>query len=167
MDKNTLPIINNERLCLKTATKSHISQLQSWFNDSDQVLKWAGPSFDFPATNAAFHQQLSAAGFTSFSLLHNDDLIGFGQYQLHSPFLHLGRLVINPKQRGNGLASILLAELIRQGAKQDTIKKVSLFVYVDNPVAYKAYIRAGFNKTAYPPGKQSIEGCDYLTLTRK
>lgn len=167
MDKNALPIINSESLCLKTATKSHISQLRLWFKDSGQVLKWAGPSFDFPATDAEFHERLSAVGFTSFSLLHNDKLIGFGQYQLLPPFMHLGRIVINPRLRGTGLGSILLSLLIEQGALQDTVKKVSLFVYVNNPVAYKAYLRAGFTKTAYPPGKQSIEGCDYLTLTRE
>lgn len=157
----------NPGLSWETATKTHISQLQSWFNDSEQVLKWAGSSIDFPATDVSFYQQLSAAGFTSFSLSYDSNLIGFGQYQLHPPFLHLARLVINPKQRGKGYASLLISHLIEEGAKQGTIKKVSLFVYENNPVAYKAYTSAGFIKDKYPPGKQVIEGCDYLTLRLK
>lgn len=165
MDKNDLPIIVHDELRLEVSTNTHLSQVQLWFNDNRQIREWAGYSFDFPTSNANFIQQLSAPGFTSFSLMHNEDLVGFGQYQLYPPFLHLGRLAINPKLRGNGFAHVLLQSLINEGAKKGAIKKVSLFVSQSNKIAYKVYTKAGFIKTVYPQGKKEIEGCDYLTLS--
>ena len=167
MNKTALPIIVKESLCLEVSTKIHLSQLKSWFNDSQQVLEWAGPSFVFPASETSFIQQLSAPIFTSFSLTHNDDLVGFGQYQLHPPFLHLGRLAIKPIYRGNGLGHALLKALIDEGIKNDTIKTISLFVYNNNQIAYKVYKKAGFTKSVYPLGKQKIKDCDYLVLNLK
>lgn len=164
MDKNPFPIIVNKALCLEVSTNVHLSQIQGWFNNSQQVLEWAGPSLEFPSSDATFIQQLSAPGFTSFSLMHNDKLVGFGQYQLHPPFLHLGRLVINPGLRGNGLAHVLLKRLIDEGVKKDTIETVSLFVYQSNKIAYKLYRKAGFTEGVYPLSKQKIPGCDYLVL---
>jgi ribosomal protein S18 acetylase RimI-like enzyme len=166
MKNNTpLPNIVNEKLHLEVSTSTHLSLIQLWFTDREKVLTWAGQSFDFPTSNANFIQQLSAHGFTSFSLMLNEDLVGFGQYQLYPPFLHLGRLVINPKHRGNGFAHVLLQSLINEGAKKGAIKKVSLFVSQSNKIAYKVYTKAGFIKKVYPQGKREIEGCDYLTLS--
>jgi ribosomal protein S18 acetylase RimI-like enzyme len=164
-DNTPLPNIGNEQLRLEVSTSTHLSQIKLWLNDSQNVLEWAGQSFDFPTSNANFIEQLSAPGFTSFSLMRNDELVGFGQYQLHPPLLHIGRLVINPKLRGNGFAHVLLQGLINEGTKKGAIKKVSLFVYQSNKIAYTVYMKAGFIKTVYPNGKKEINGCDYLTLS--
>jgi len=168
----------SESLSLKRASKTHIAELQTWFNDSDQILMWAGPSLGFPLGKDDFREKLSELGFTSFALISNlqqkvsdsqqkENVYGFGQYQLHPPLLHLGRLAISPRHRGKGLASVLLNKLIKKGNRQGTITTVSLFVFVSNTAAYKAYLSAGFVKTANPTGKQIIEGCDYLTLNLK
>lgn len=164
MDKNALPKIVNDRLCLEASTYTHFSKIRSWFKDGKQIQEWAGSSFDFPASDASFTQQLNTPGFTSLSLMHDNYLVGFGQFQLHPPFLHLGRLTINPKLRSKGLAHVLLRHLIDEGSKTRTIKTVSLFVYESNEIAYRVYKKAGFVKCAYPLGKQKIQGCDYLVL---
>lgn len=165
MDKNTLPINRNLSLSLEKASKTHISLIRSWFNSHEQVREWAGPSFGFPTTSAEFYKQISQSEFTSFALVDGDNLIGFGQYQIHSNFLHLGRLAINPDHRGKGFAYHLLTALIDKGKEQNTIKKVSLYVYQNNLVAYKTYLRAGFSKSKLLNGKRPNEGCDFLTMT--
>ncbi|MFT4653304.1 MAG: ribosomal protein S18 acetylase RimI-like enzyme [Kangiellaceae bacterium] len=167
MDKNTLLSIDKNQLCLQKASKEHIAQLQLWFTSKRSLLMWGGPKLDFPASAEQFFEQLTAGEFSSFSLLLNQQLIGFGQYQLYSPFMHLARVAINPQYQRLGFASVLLQQLLDHGCEQGDINQASLFVYIKNQIAYKTYIKKGFQKTTLPNGITKTNDCDYLTMCVK
>lgn len=162
-----LPSLDKKQLCLQKASKAHIAQLQLWFTSKQSLLMWGGPKLDFPATAEQFFEQLTVGEFASFSLMLNKQLVGFGQYQLHSPFMHLARVAINPQYQRLGFASVLLQHLLDRGGAQVGINQASLFVYIRNEVAYKTYIKKGFQKTALPCGIKKMNGCDYLTMRVK
>lgn len=164
MDKNTLTQVNKDQLCLQKASKTHIAELQLWFTSQQAVLTWGGPKLSFPAAEHEFFEQLTGGEYTSLSLMMNKQLVGFGQYQIHPPFMHLGRLAINPHYRGLGLASILLKHLLDSGSMLSGVSRASLFVYTDNHIAYQTYVKRGFKKTLLPSGVNKMEGCDFLTL---
>ncbi|MGY8898864.1 MAG: GNAT family N-acetyltransferase [Paraglaciecola sp.] len=74
---------------------------------------------------------------------------------------HLGRLVVNPAHRGQGIAATLIANLAVKGKKELKVTSCSLFVFSDNISAISAYQKLGFVKTQYPTD-MPLADCIYM-----
>ena len=59
------------------------------------------------------------------------NLLGFGQCYELLQRCHLGRLVVNPAHRGQGLVAALMVRLIDFGANKFNAREASLFVLED------------------------------------
>ncbi|WP_105170055.1 GNAT family N-acetyltransferase [Pseudoalteromonas sp. T1lg23B] len=131
-------------------TDSHILQLMTWFNNSWELQRWAGPNFRYPFDLPSFKEDLRVNEQRCLALLSpQGELLAFGQYYLRSECCHLARLAVSPMHRGKGLVNTLLSELCKRGLQSLQVQQCSLFVYPDNLSAIKAYERFGFKQTQY------------------
>lgn len=164
MDKNTISVIEKEGLCLRSASKADIANVQTWFSDAQSVLSWGGPSLTYPISTTNFYLQLCRGNYDSFVMYAGAELVAFGQYQLHPPLVHLARLSVHPQHRGKGLASMLLQKLIEQALTRAQLNQASLYVYQSNHIARNLYIKMGFTKTNLPKSKRGLVGCDFMVM---
>jgi len=148
---------------LHEVTNNHLLEVMSWFDDEQSFFTWSGPNFRYPYDLTSFREDLNLSELSSFVLL--DDnlmLLAFGQCYLRIGRCHLGRLVVNPNCRGQGIAKQLISKLLQVGAKDLGVNEGSLFVLNHNKAAIKCYQSFGFAFSPYPD-ELPIENCMYMT----
>ncbi|MGJ8682363.1 GNAT family N-acetyltransferase [Paraglaciecola sp.] len=140
----------------------HLVKMMTWFADEQELKDWAGPNFRYPLSLSSFTEDLKLNKLKSFVLLSNKaEFLGFGQYYLRLNKCHLGRLVVNPKFRGQGIAFELMSQLCAQGLQELGVTDCSLFVLGYNESAIKSYKKFGFEFTDYPE-EIFLENCLYM-----
>jgi ribosomal protein S18 acetylase RimI-like enzyme len=148
---------------LALASIAEMQQLQRWFHSAEQQQSWGGDNFDYPCSELRFLELLCRPGTQSFSLLADDGtLLGFGQICDRFNCHHLARLVIKPELRGQGLAKVLLFELIIQALSRQQ-RTISLYVHRHNAIALQCYRSMGFQLS--PPPEQENQRLYFMTLT--
>ncbi len=152
---------------LATLTNAHIDALMQWFPDAASVAVWS-PSNSFPFTDRQrFILESKLDEIASWMLVDDADTpLAFGQYYARQGCCHLGRLVVAPERRGQGLAGELIRLLMARGTAELGMTRCSLFVLDYNTVARKVYASLGFKETQYPE-KIPLPDCLYLTLQYK
>lgn len=149
-----------------------IQIMMTWIKDERELSAWAGPYFRYPFTLDSFTEDLRLRELTSYCLLGSnfaapndpDDLLAFGQFYQRLDKCHLARLLVAPKQRGKGLAKVLIKSLSELGRQRFGLDGDSLFVLPDNTAAIRAYTRIGFEVVDYPE-QPPLEGCLYMIRT--
>jgi len=130
----------------RSAQNSDIIELSSWFNTKKEAQNWGGPLIRFPINPQQLKEDISFNVHASYSLMNNDDqVLGFIQVFDKYDFKHIGRVVINPHKRGEGLGLKLMEFLFEE--YKDCNKTYSLYVYKDNPKAKNLYEKLGFKIT--------------------
>jgi ribosomal protein S18 acetylase RimI-like enzyme len=155
-------------MLLTYPTQKQYLQVKDWFSNRKQIYAWGGPNLTYPMSDENFLKLLTADHFKSFGLLNDEQqLVAFGQYYRRLDYHHLGRLAVNPKYRGQGLAKILITKILEQAFLQQSAKGASLFVFKDNIVAYQCYQSLGFIETDYPedPFPGNMQNCAYMVLS--
>jgi len=147
---------------LITPTGSHLLEIMQWFTNEQELTIWSGPNFRYPFDLVSFSEDLKMTELNSF-VLTNDQLeaMAFGQYYLRLGRCHLGRLVVNPNFRGQGIARQLMDRLFTLGKKDLGVSEGSLFVLDHNEAAIKSYQSFGFLFTSYPE-IIPMESCSYM-----
>ena len=142
--------------------EDHLVEMMSWFSCETELTDWSGPNFRYPFDLTSFIDDLKLSKLNSFVLISNDsELLAFGQYYQRLEKCHLGRLIVNPKFRGKGLASDLMLHICELGLKELKVKECSLFVLAHNEYAIKAYKKFGFYFVDYP-GEIPLDNCLYM-----
>ncbi|WP_297808541.1 GNAT family N-acetyltransferase [uncultured Methylophaga sp.] len=134
------------KLSLAQPNASHYDALSTWISDAEACVHWAGPGIDYPFSGEALPQLLQKQDSKSFSLTDAEEgLMGFGQYWPGKPgTVHLGRIIINPLYRGQGLGKALLQLLIAEASHRHQPETITLNVLRDNPRATFLYRKMGF-----------------------
>jgi ribosomal protein S18 acetylase RimI-like enzyme len=136
--------------------------MMSWFSNEQELTDWSGPNFRYPFNSSSFIEDLKLTHLNSFALISNEnEFLAFGQYYQRVGKCHLGRLIVNPKFRGRGIAAELIDHLCVHGINELKVKKCSLFVLSHNKSAIKAYEKYGFTFAKYPD-EISLENCLYM-----
>lgn len=147
---------------LSQLSDEHLVELMSWFTTENELNLWSGPDFRFPFDLNSFKCDLKLETLASFSLLSTQaELLGFGQYYLRLGKCHLGRLVISPRFRGQGIATHLIQQLCSKGKADLRTNAYSLFVLEHNDSAIKSYQKLGFTFESYPE-EISLKNCLYM-----
>ena len=147
---------------LTQPSDEHFIQLMSWFSSENELCIWSGPNFRYPFELSSFKSDLNLNILKSFSLISSEGaLLAFGQYYLRLGKCHLGRLVVNPSLRGQGIASHLISQLSVLGKSDLSTESCSLFVLGHNESAIQAYTKFGFSMADYPE-KMPLENCFYM-----
>ena len=156
-------LVNSQNELLESSDE-HITQLQTWFKNQHEIYTWG--AIRAPMSCSEFIHHLRRAHLHSYSLTSQQQhLLAFGQYYLRLNRHHLGRLVVNPAHRGEGLAKQLICQLIDKAYQQQDAQGVSLFVFRDNITAYQCYQSLGFVEYDYPGGiPGDMQNCAYMIL---
>ncbi len=156
-------LIMNNRLL--PVSKTDIRPMMGWFEDKQALLQWSGPDFAYPFTEASFYRDLKLQKCASYGLISDvGELVAFGQFYRRLNRCHLGRLVVSPVFRGQGVAQQLIESLTAIGCDQLGVNQVSLFVLSNNSAAISAYEKAGFEITPYPE-QMPLDDCFYMIRT--
>jgi ribosomal protein S18 acetylase RimI-like enzyme len=140
----------------------HLEQMLTWFTDTQAVFDWAGPNFRYPYNLSSFTADLTLDKLASFVLVSDKkQLLGFGQYYRRIDRCHLGRIIISPQWRGNGLAKMLIEQLTAKGLKAFNVEQSSLFVLSHNHQALYTYLKLGFVQSEYPAAIP-LQHCLYM-----
>jgi ribosomal protein S18 acetylase RimI-like enzyme len=146
---------------LVRTTREHLRQMMAWFPDAGSCAVWGGPEFRYPFSEETFVADSRCATLPTWSLVGDGGaLLGFGQYYDRVGRCHLGRLVISPDWRGEGLGTRLIDGLIELGAPALRASECSLFVSRSNRAAARLYARLGFTVADYPDGSIPLPGSD-------
>ncbi|WP_152088096.1 GNAT family N-acetyltransferase [Pseudoalteromonas sp. A25] len=152
-------------MALVLAKDAHIAQLMAWFKNEPQLTEWAGPNFRYPFEPKSFKADLQTDRITSCALQSQQGLLlAFGQFYMRFGRCHLARLVVNPEQRGQGVANLLLNALCKRGLQSLNAKQCGLFVYNDNHSAIHAYEKFGF-VIHQSPEHELVEHCVYMVMS--
>ncbi|MDO6445851.1 GNAT family N-acetyltransferase [Colwellia sp. 1_MG-2023] len=151
------------RLTLIPCSQDHIETLRTWSTQQDEVTQWAGPNVRFPHTLQTFLADLKYPELPSYGLINEKKaLVAFGQFYQRLGHCHLGRLIVNPDFRRQGIAKILVEALSNKAQQVLQLTDLSLFVYQNNTAAITLYKKLGFNETNYPED-MPLTDCLYLT----
>jgi len=151
---------------LINANDSHIKEMMNWFSNEQSLSLWSGPNFSFPFTFESFKRDLKVDDLSSFTLVDNKgSFIAFGQYYLRLGKCHLGRLVVGPKNRGQGIGRYLIDYLSQRGCETLNVSKISLFVLEHNKAALNLYLNCGFTEYDYPE-PLPLKNCLYLVKSQ-
>jgi ribosomal protein S18 acetylase RimI-like enzyme len=147
---------------LTKPTTKHLKQIMAWISSEQELLQWAGPDFRFPYDLDSFSEDLKLAKLNSYCLLSNEsELLAFGQFYLRLGKCHLGRLIVNPDRRGQGVAKLLIEKLSEKGCAELEVEDCSLFVLDNNQSALRVYEKMGFQLAQYPK-KLLLPHCLYM-----
>jgi RimJ/RimL family protein N-acetyltransferase len=109
-----------------------------------------------------FSEDLKLQKLQSYCLISDEsDLLAFGQFYLRLGRCHLGRLIVNPEFRGQGIIHTLIDKLSDYGCAELNVNQCSLFVLNNNEFALRAYKAYGFKLDKYPK-KLQLENCLYM-----
>ena len=148
---------------LVSTTQEHLRLLMTWFPDAESCRLWGGTDFRHPFNEDSFVADSRCETLPSYSLVGADgELLGFGQHYDRVGRCHLGRLVISPEHRGEGLGTRLIDKLIELGGPAFGASECSLFVARTNPAAARLYERLGFTIAPYPAASFDLAGSDYM-----
>lgn len=147
---------------LRTPSQHHFATLGDWIRDAEQCLLWAGPALAFPFDSQMLPSLLETEVCDSYALVDEDDrLAGFGQIFRREPEAgHLGRIIIDPQRRKQGVGQILCKELIDAGAHRHGFRSMTLWVFTDNLAAVHLYSALGF----LPEAREGMAGCQFMRL---
>ena len=147
---------------LHAPSPRQFATLGNWIEDAQQCLRWAGPKLAFPFDSSVLQSLLETEPMDSYALLdQHANLAGFGQIIRREPETgHLGRIIIDPHRRQQGIGQILCSELIRAGVRQHGFRSMTLWVYLDNAPAVQLYRALGF----VPEAREGAAGCQFMRL---
>lgn len=153
---------NAKHYQLVQANKENITQLMTWFTDEDSIISWSGNHFRYPFSAQSFVEDSKFNELASYVLIDdNGQLVAFGQFYQRLNRCHLGRLVVAPAMRGQGVIKVLLSQLSQKGASVLQLDELSLFVFKDNKAAINAYLKFGFKVREYPE-EIGLPDCLYM-----
>lgn len=150
-------------LKLIPCTKDHILDLSTWCNYQHEIEQWAGPNIRFPYTLQTFIEDINYHELPSYGLINQqNEMAAFGQFYERLSHCHLGRLIVSPRFRRQGIAPKLVNELSITARETLKLSALSLFVYPDNIAALTLYKNMGFIEKDYPKDIP-LKNCLYLT----
>ena len=177
----------NRRLVLGPFQGEDRDPLLGWIADSRAARAWGGPHTPFPVTpewlRREWERRSGSGGGVSYTL-------GFAGREIPSgapasgdaaaitPVAYgqimdidsaegtarLGRLIVDPARRGEGLGRELVEELLEIAFGDLGLRRVNLRVYRWNTAALLCYLSAGFRVEGIIPGAVDFEGESWDTV---
>ncbi|ODC02918.1 hypothetical protein BFW38_04465 [Terasakiispira papahanaumokuakeensis] len=139
-------VLSKASLSLRSPQPFDYEAIASWVVDQQACIRWAGPAVPFPLVPATLPEILQVEGGASYCLAEgNQPCVGFGQCWTEvEGAVHIGRIMIAPEVRGQGVGRLLCEKLIHQVVESTGALRVTLRVYRDNARARALYSSLGF-----------------------
>lgn len=149
----TLPnVITSPPLHLRRRTEGDCETIVSWIDNAADLYLFSGPRLQWPLDSTQLLRMDQIVGLTAWVLVDDklDDVVGHFDVAIDHGAARLGRVIIDPLRRGQGLSRILVDQAIAQ-ARRFGASSLSLNVIAGNDRAVRAYERAGFHLVADHP----------------
>ncbi len=155
-------------MTLTPATDDHVRALMAWFPDRRSCAIWGGHTFRYPFTESTFLADTRFRDLPSYVLVDAEaQPLAFGQYYRRAGRCHLGRLVVSPAHRGQGIGTQLIRGLVELGTRRLGLAECSLFVDPDNGPAIGLYERLGFVPAVYPDDDPDVRVYLYMVVAAR
>lgn len=131
-----------------TESLSDLETVKNWVTSKAQCTAWAGDIVRFPFVGTSLEDDIEFTQHQHFIITIADELAAFAQLQTVNPqHVHIGRLIINPSFRGQGIAPKFFKMLTDKACTQNPqIKLITLNVLETNLTALKIYAAQGFEQ---------------------
>ena len=131
---------------------AHFPVISSWLGSERDVVQWGGPGLTCPITDDQLEQMIIDGQTVPPKRLSwmavNDSQVLAGHIQLAMDWKNgvarIGRVMVAPKMRGQGLAKPLLAAGLERAFSHPEIHRTELNVYTWNSAAIRTYNKLGF-----------------------
>lgn len=158
--------IDGASLSLRVRDERDVHEIVDWVPDAAALYHFSGSRLRWPLTASQLQGMVGIEGLTpSVVVTSSGELVGHFDLTLDGQIARLGRVIVNPKLRGRGLAGVIVelavAEAQRLGA--DVIR---LTVISANEPAVRAYGRAGFAPVAGDPERGDVTAMERSVVTR-
>ena len=138
-------------LTLRPFAPSDYTLLSSWFNSLPDVVQWGGSHVSYPITPADLDVMLQEGqsqppSRRCWMVCRGDTPVGHAQlaYDWRDGNIRLGRVVIAPSERGQGLGRPMVTLMIDEAFRTPGIERLELNVYTFNERAIHLYKTLGF-----------------------
>jgi RimJ/RimL family protein N-acetyltransferase len=131
----------------------HFPVLRSWLGSERDLVQWGGPDLTYPITDHQLEQMVIEGQtappkrlcWMAADVTHA--LTGHIQLALdwRNGLARIGRVMIAPNMRGQGLAAPLLEAALEQAFSYREIERTELYVYSWNAPAIRTYAKIGFS----------------------
>lgn len=131
---------------LAPARKEHLGQVLPWITSPEALRLWGGSALTYPPQLERTWGEIGADSTNTYVLMDEGQaVVGFGQV-LPRPAdtVHLGRIILAPEQRGQGLGRELCERLIQVAYASSHPRRITLNVYCHNVPAVRLYTSLGF-----------------------
>ncbi len=150
---------------LRATTFADAELVSSWVSSPEELLTFAGPKLRFPLDPQAL-LDTSLEGWQVRSLFFEGRLVGTGSFTLRDGAVHLGRLMVDPQRRGEGLGRVLVTERLEHALLHSPelarCLRATLNVASGNVAARRLYESLDFSVT----GEEADHGRTWLGMTR-
>lgn len=134
-------------LHLETADQADVHRIASWVTSEADVLTFAGPSLTYPFTAAEFFKPTTGRR-ESLVLRAGSAAVATGALEGRRPGeVRIGRVLVDPGQRGQGLGRSMMQLLINRAATRRGVRHLTLGVFEGNRPARALYESLGFVDT--------------------
>lgn len=131
-----------------TESLSDLETIKNWVTSKAQCAAWAGDMVRFPFVGTNLQDDIEFTQHQHFIIKIDGELAAFAQLRTINPYQsHIGRLIINPNFRGQGIAPKFFKLLTNKARTQNPqIKLITLNVLETNLTALKIYAAQGFEQ---------------------
>ncbi|WP_343283921.1 GNAT family N-acetyltransferase [Vibrio sp. Of14-4] len=151
---------------LRAFTPRDHKYLINWINSEKLNYQWGGPTFRFPLDNTQLNQHYTQANVFPFIFTKEGKAVGYVELvQVSEELCRICRVFVPNHVRGNGIAKLMLKQLIKQAKERHHVKTLSLLVFETNTIAKRCYESLGFVAISHEKGTQSWDGELWNLLT--
>ena len=131
--------------------------LIEWMEDEKTFVQWCANHLPFPLSSEALEEYKKECDESKDIWLltaidENGSPVGhiLVKYKkIDTDSIHLGHVIVDSKNRGNGLGKELLELVLVYAFNVLRVSKVTLSVFDNNPIAYNCYKSSGFEVYEY------------------
>lgn len=143
---------------LRPADPAELKVILEWIDSPHALMMWGGDLLTYPPEVEKTWREIGADGGNTFAFVDADGSIaGFGQtLPKEQGRVHLGRIIVSPDLRGQGLGRVLVRMLIDSVSENFHPETITLNVYHDNLPAVRLYQSLGFEVVSEDEGQASL-----------
>ncbi|MFG3000852.1 GNAT family N-acetyltransferase [Streptomyces sp. NPDC048340] len=142
------------------------ARLRSWITTEAELVTWAGNGFRWPLDDAQLDAYAAEPGRHIWTAVRGGDPEGpavpVGHISLNGT--RLGRVLIAPEARGQGLGEALLTLVIRRAFGELGLPDIGLGVWAHNTAALHLYEKLGFRTEEILPGVEEVDGVPWTAV---
>ena len=130
-----------------------------WIDSERLNYQWGGPNFDFPLDHNQLEHHCVKSEVLPFIFTSNGEEAGYVElFKVSDSQYRICRVFVSNDFRGQGLAKIMLKQLIEKAREEYNAQVLTLAVFERNVVAKGCYESLGFVVTSRESGTRSFDG---------